>query len=163
MSVRRKRWPITCGVVWSLLFACMSFYWAAGGTLGVATLGPQISRQAALRDESFIFIVWLTGAVKAAGALILLALKVRWNSGLVRTVFRFAAMIGGIFLFLYGLLNFLVVLLAMLSVLSLPIDPYSAWWRLYFWEPFWMAGGLFYFVAGRTVSAVRSRERTAEN
>ncbi|TMV49933.1 DUF3995 domain-containing protein [Paenibacillus mesophilus] len=153
MPVRRKRWPITCGVVWSLLFACMSFYWAGGGTLGVDTLGPEISRRAVLRDEGFIIVVWLTGAVKVAGALILLALTIRWNSRLVRTAFRFAATMGGIFLFLYGLVNFVVVLLAMVRVLGLPIDPYSAWWRLFFWEPFWMVGGLFYFVAGRMARA----------
>lgn len=153
MPVLQKRWPITCGVVWSLLFACMSFYWAGGGTLGVNTLGPEISRQAVLRDEGFIFVVWLTGAVKVVGAFILLALTIHWNSGLVGAAFRFAAMIGGIFLFLYGLLNFVTVLLAMVRVLSLPVDPYSAWWRLFFWEPFWMVGGLFYFVAGRTARA----------
>ncbi len=150
MPARRKRWPIACGVVWSLLFACMSFYWAGGGKLGVDTLGPEISRQAVLRDEGFILVVWITGAAKAAGALLLLALTIRWNSGLIRTALRFTAMIGGIFLFLYGLLNFAAVLLALVRVLSLPVDPYSAWWRLLFWEPFWMAGGLLYFVSGRT-------------
>jgi hypothetical protein len=85
----------------------MSFYWAGGGTLG-----PEISRQSVLRDEGFILVVWITGAAKAAGALVLLALTIRWNSGLIRTALCFAAMIGGIFLFLYGLLNFAAVLLA---------------------------------------------------
>ena len=84
MPARRKRWPIACGVVWSLLFACMSFYWAGGGKLGVDTLGPEISRQAVLRDEGFILVVWITGAAKAAGALLLLALTIRWNSGRVQ-------------------------------------------------------------------------------
>jgi hypothetical protein len=131
----------------------MSFYWAGGGKLGVDTLGPEISRQADLRDEAFILIVWITGAAKVAGALVLLALTIRWNSGLIRTALRFAVMIGGAFLFLYGLLNFAAVLLALVRMLSLPVAPYSAWWRLLFWEPFWMAGGLLYFVSGQTARA----------
>lgn len=154
MSVQRKRWPITCGVVWSLLFALMSFYWASGGMLGVNTLGPEISRQAVLRDDSFIFVVWLPGVAKVAGALLLLALKINWSNGLVQAAFRITAMVGGILLFLYGLFNLVAVLLMMAQVLNLPtIDSYSAWWRLFFWEPFWMIGGLFYFVAGRTARA----------
>ncbi|WNQ12179.1 DUF3995 domain-containing protein [Paenibacillus aurantius] len=152
MSVRRKRWPVVCGVVWSLLFACMSFYWAGGGSLGVETLGPEISRQAVLRDDSFILVVWLTGAAKVAGALVLIALEIRWTIRFLPTALRFAAMIGGIFLFLYGLLNFAAVLLALAGVLDLPVDRYSAWWRIFFWEPFWMAGGLFYFFSGRRAS-----------
>jgi len=154
MSIQEKRWPITWGIVWSLLFALMSFYWASGGMLGVNTLGPEISRQADLRDGGFILIVWLTGVAKVAGALLLLALKIKWNSRLVRAAFRITAMVGGVLLFLYGLFNLVAMLLMLAQVLDLPtIDPYSAWWRIFFWEPFWMLGGLLYFIAGRTARA----------
>lgn len=151
MSIQQKRWPITWGIVWSLLFALMSFYWASGGKLGVHTLGPEISRQADLRDGGFILIVWLTGVAKVAGAVLLLALKIKWNSVLLQAAFRIAAMVGGVLLVLYGLFNFVAVLLVLAQVLDLPaIDSYSAWWRLFFWEPFWMLGGLLYFLpAGR--------------
>lgn len=160
MSIQQKRWPITWGIVWSLLFALMSFYWASGGKLGVHTLGPEISRQADLRDGGFILIVWLTGVAKVAGAVLLLALKIRWNNSLVLAVFRIAAMVGGVLLVLYGLFNFVAVLLVLAQVLDLPaIDSYSAWWRLFFWEPFWMLGGLLYFFAGRTAGAGNAASR----
>ncbi|EHB66718.1 DUF3995 domain-containing protein [Paenibacillus lactis] len=160
MSIQQKPWLITWGVVWSLLFALMSFYWASGGKLGVHTLGPEISRQADLRDGGFILIVWLTGVAKVAGALLLLALKIRWNNSLVQAAFRVAAMVGGALLFLYGLFNFVAVLLVLAQVLDLPaIDSYSAWWRLFFWEPFWMLGGLLYFLAGRTAGAGNAASR----
>lgn len=159
MSIQQKQRPITWGIVWSLLFALMSFYWASGGMLGVNTLGPEISRQAVLRDGGFIFIVWLTGVAKISGALVLLALKINWNKALIRGAFRIAAMSGGVLLFLYGLFNLVAVLLMMVQVLNLPaIDSYSAWWRLFFWEPFWMIGGLLYFVAGRSARAGERRQ-----
>jgi hypothetical protein len=55
----------------------------------------------------------------------------------------------GVLMFLYGLGNFVTVALAGLNVLDFDLSDYAVKWRLIFWEPFWMVGGLLYFAAGR--------------
>ncbi|MCD9022002.1 DUF3995 domain-containing protein [Cohnella silvisoli] len=144
-----KSWPIICGVIWSLLFAFMSFYWASGGMLGVDTLGGEIYRQAVLRNEGFILIVWLTGIAKVLGALLLLSLFIHWKKKLIIRAIYFITLIVGIFLLIYGLINFVTIFLSLIHILNLSIDNRSAWWRLLFWEPFWMLGGVFYMISGR--------------
>lgn len=36
-------WPVYTGVAWTGVFAIMTFYWAAGGTFGVESLGGKLS------------------------------------------------------------------------------------------------------------------------
>lgn len=46
---------------WALLFAALTFYWAAGGTAGVHTLSKAIREPALRRDGGFVAILWATG------------------------------------------------------------------------------------------------------
>ncbi|GAE30426.1 hypothetical protein JCM9152_1834 [Halalkalibacter hemicellulosilyticusJCM 9152] len=52
---------------------------------------------------------------------------------------------GGIFLFLYGFLNFVTITLSTFAILDFDLENYAVFWRLTFWEPFWMIGGFFIF------------------
>ncbi|MCQ6557245.1 DUF3995 domain-containing protein [Paenibacillus mendelii] len=160
--MKKHTWPVVGGIIWSLLFAAMSFYWASGGMFGVSSLGEFIARQAVMRDNSFMLLVWLTGVVKVLGAVLLFGLLKPWKSKIAAKGLYFAVVVGGAFLFLYGLLNWLTVLLASAQVLSMNIDRYSANWRLFFWEPFWMLGGVLYFVSGRRFSARMSWRKQSE-
>lgn len=107
---------------------------------GVKTLGGVIYQKGFERENSFIAIVWITGFIKLIGGLFLLLLLRKWSKILKLVLFSIA-LLGGIFLFLYGLANFATILLSVIGYISLQIENYAAKWRLFFWEPFWMLGG----------------------
>lgn len=154
---------IYAGVGWTLLFAAMSFYWAAGGMIGVESLGGAIYEKALERDPDFVPVVWATGFIKLAGAVLLLLLLFIRNErhAIFRRLLAWISMGAGILLFLYGLGNFITVALAGLNVLDFDLSDYAVTWRLIFWEPFWMAGGLLYFAAGRgSIQKVKPVGRT---
>ncbi|MBS4172672.1 DUF3995 domain-containing protein [Bacillus sp. FJAT-49736] len=129
-----------------MLFSLISFYWASGGMLGVKTLGGIMYQKALEREDSFIAIVWITGLIKLAGGFFLLLLLRKWSKLVNRTLY-FIALIGGILLFLYGLVNFGTIFLSVTGYISLQIENFAAMWRLFFWEPFWMLGGALFILS----------------
>lgn len=142
---------ITLGIVWTIIFAIMSFYWATGGMAGVRSLGGEIYEISLNPELSFILVVWLTGFVKLLGVILLLMLLVKWRSTVKVKILYYITKSVGILLFLYGLLNFTTISLSAFNILDFNLDEYAAFWRLVFWEPFWMIGGLFYFYSVRKV------------
>ncbi|MCT1904645.1 DUF3995 domain-containing protein [Oceanobacillus sojae] len=143
--MRVNTWWLTLGVVWSVIFAGMSFYWAMGGMLGVRSLGGAIYEMSFDPEPSFILIVWLTGFAKLLGAVLLLLLPVPWRNAAISKVLYYLIKIAGVFLFLYGLLNFITISLSAFAILDMNLEVHATFWRLVFWEPFWMAGGICYF------------------
>lgn len=133
------------GVIWTILFACISFYWAMGGMLGVRSLGGAIYEMALHPTPSFITIVWITGFIKLLGAIMLIMLLVKWKNPQIHTILYFLTKTAGILLFFYGLLNFITYVLNAVGFLSYDLDNYTLFWRIVLWEPYWMIGGIFYF------------------
>ncbi|RDW20033.1 hypothetical protein CWR48_06820 [Oceanobacillus arenosus] len=123
----------------------MSFYWAMGGMIGVRSLGGAIYEQALDPEPSFITIVWMTGFIKLLGALLILMLLVKWRESRIRMILYLIIKITGVLLFLYGSLNFITITLSTVDLLEFQLDSYATFWRLLFWEPFWMFGGIIYF------------------
>jgi hypothetical protein len=136
---------ITLGIVWTVIFAGMSFYWAAGGMVGVRSLGGAVYDMAINPNPSFINIVWLTGFIKLLGVILLLMLFVQWRNPIITRMLYYITKIVGVLIFLYGLLNFITISMGVFDILDFDLDSYATFWRLAFWEPFWMAGGVFYF------------------
>lgn len=124
----------------------MSFYWALGGMAGVKSLGGSIYEHALKREAAFIAIVWITGFMKLGGGLFLLLLLKEWSIKVHRILF-YTALIGGMFLFLYGLANAITLSFVFTGLLSMQIDDYALKWRLFFWEPFWMLGGVLFILS----------------
>lgn len=143
--MRRNYWFISLGIVWTIAFSGMSFYWAMGGLIGVRSLGGSIYEMSLNPPPSFIMIVWMTGFIKLLGLVFLLILLIQWKKPIVNVILYYSAKTAGTFLFLYGFLNFLTITLGKLNVFDLDLDSYATFWRLIFWEPFWMIGGVFYF------------------
>lgn len=144
--VKNKNPYVFAGTFWCLIFALISFYWASGGMLGVKTLGGIIYQKALERENSLIAMVWITGFIKLAGGLFLLLLLRKWSKVINHALF-FLALIGGMFLFLYGLANFVTIVLSVMGILHLQIEIYAVTWRLLFWEPFWMLGGVLFILS----------------
>lgn len=133
------------GIVWTLLFAMMSIYWAMGGMIGIRSLGGSIYEQALNPEPSFVAIVWITGLIKLFGAILLIMSRVQWQSPRMRFCIYLSVKMAGIFIFLYGLLNFTTIGLHAIDMLDFALDRYATAWRLLFWEPFWMVGGISYY------------------
>ena len=136
---------IVLGIIWTVVFTSMSFYWAMGGMLGVRSLGGAIYDMSLNLNPSFTLIVWLTGFIKLLGLILLLMLLVRWSKPIIARALYYVTKTIGIVLFLYGLLNFITIFLSWLNILHLDLGTFATFWRLAFWEPFWMIGGVFYF------------------
>ncbi len=144
---RRNHWFVALGIAWTVIFAGMSFYWAMGGMLGVRSLGGAIYEMSINPEPSFIAVVWLTGVIKLIGVVLLLLLFVRWGNDVIAKILYFLTKTAGVFLFLYGLLNFITISMSVFDILDFDLDSYATCWRLTFWEPFWMVGGVCYFFA----------------
>lgn len=147
MSLRLVR-SVYLGIGWTVLFAIMSFYWASGGLVGTKSLGGEIYQKALTRDQEFASLVWATGIVKLAGVLFLSLLVWKRVPARARKWVAYGCNIAGIFMILYGLGNFITISLAAFHVLQFDLSAYATKWRLLFWEPFWVAGGILYLLAG---------------
>ncbi|RDW16770.1 DUF3995 domain-containing protein [Oceanobacillus chungangensis] len=143
--MKRNNWFIALGIFWTVVFSCVSFYWAMGGMFGVRSLGGSIYEMSLNPDPSFILIVWLTGFIKLLGLILLLMLFVPWTKPKMTSMLYHLTKIIGALLILYGLLNFITISLSVFNILEFELDSYATFWRLTFWEPFWIVGGVCYF------------------
>ncbi len=132
-------------MIWTIIFSGMSFYWAMGGLLGARSLGGSIYEMSINLSPSFIMIVWLTGIIKLLGFILLLMLLIQWKKPIITGILFYVTKIVGALLFLYGFLNFVTISLSTFHIFDFDLNSYATFWRLIFWEPFWMIGGIFYF------------------
>jgi hypothetical protein len=138
---------VACG--WALAFAAMSFYWAAGGMIGIETQAESIQEAARDPDAEFVAVLWATGVLKVAGGA--LALVQRWGRIIPRRWLLAAAWVAGVGMALYGGVNFVVgvavALLRATDVIATTADTSAFWWHLLLWDPWWILGGALFIVA----------------
>lgn len=127
---------------WAFIFAIPSFYWAAGGEVGLDTLGDEISSLQA--EPWFAVFVWVTAFMKVALGLIVLMLLRRYDSMLLNRAVRVVVWTAGVICIVYGGLNLLARLIMALGVIPTPDAMYSsaAMWHLMLWNPWWVLGGV---------------------
>ncbi|ELY53538.1 hypothetical protein C491_21656 [Natronococcus amylolyticus DSM 10524] len=143
---------------WWVAFAALSFYWAAGGTIGVSTLGAGIGALAAEREPWFVATVAATGVLKLVPAVLALSLVRPWGDRLPSR-FRAVAVGGlGVLSVLYGAVGIAAKLLVLVGVVTPGgIDARGFWGHLLVWDPVWVLGGALLCAA-----AVRSRREPSE-
>jgi len=134
-------WPGYAAAGWACAFAAASFYWAAGGRIGLSTLAQSLREQAVARDQAFITVIWITGGLKVAAGLLALALVRPWGTVFPRWMLLTAGWATGVFLSLYGGLDMIGAGLGVVGVTH-PVDPTSTRWYLLLWGPVWLGGGL---------------------
>jgi len=131
------------------VFALMSFYWALGGRIGLATQATRIQERALVGDSGFIIILWVTGAMKVGGGLLALALVRPWGRVFPRWLLLAAAWAAGVFMVLYAGADLGVRGLMATGVLSTPASmrTTAARWHLLLWDPWWLLGGILFVAA----------------
>ncbi|KAB1910126.1 DUF3995 domain-containing protein [Micromonospora sp. AMSO1212t] len=147
-GVRPGSWAGYGACIWALLFAGLSFYWAAGGLVGQGTIGPAVEEPALAREPAFVALLWGTAVLKLLAAPLGLALA----TGRPRWVPRWLLLLGGwgaaALLSLYGLANLTQHLLIVAGVVDLPAGLGSALpWHLFLWDPVWLSGGALFTLA----------------
>jgi hypothetical protein len=146
-----RTWPAYAAAAWSFAFAAMSFYWAAGGTVGAETLGNEIERLAEERDSGFVAELWVTAFLKVLGGLLALALaRPRWDVLPARAL-GIAGWIAGGLITLYGAGNLIQHGLMEAGAVGTPDDLGSeaVTWHLALWDPWWLLGGILFLLAAR--------------
>lgn len=128
---------------WALLFAALSFYWAAGGSLGINTLSKVIREPAIRRDGGFVAILWATAVLKVLAGVFALAFVRPWGRRVPRRLLLVAGWGTAALLTIYGGLGLISALLSELGVTE-STDPGTVGWYLFLWEPIWVAGGLLF-------------------
>lgn len=150
---RALAWAAYAAGAWALLFAALHAYWAAGGTAGAGTIGGGIEELAVARDPGFVALLWGTGAVFVAEALLALALVRPWGGNFPRWVLLGAAWAVGVGMAAYGALQLAVTgtvtVLKVTGLLSIPgpVDWTGIRWHLMLWDPWWLLGGILFIVA----------------
>ncbi len=145
-----------CG--WALLFAAVSIYWAAGGTIGADTVGDRVTRL-----PGIVALLWAVGAAKLVGALLALAL-VRSSARLARRRLMLTiAWAAGAGMILYGGANLAVRGLMALGRIRTPDSMHStaATWHLALWDPWWLLGGILFATAAWSYDRTRCSQAAA--
>jgi Protein of unknown function (DUF3995) len=146
---RYATWAAYAACAWAFAFAALSFYWAAGGTAGAETIGEAVTKPVLAREPGWIALLWATGALKALGGLLALALVQPWGRVIPRWMRLTAAWGAGALMFLYGGASMVQFSLMSAGVLSVPasVGTTAVRWHLLLWEPWWMLGGLLFMAA----------------
>lgn len=135
--------------VWAFAFAAVSFYWAAGGTVGADTIGPALTSLALARDPEFIAILWATGVLKVIAGLFALTLIPPWGRRIPRWLPLLAGWSTGVALMAYGVASFVQHALMLTGIIGTPegLGAVAARWHLLLWDPWWLLGGILFAVA----------------
>lgn len=142
--VPSRSWPSYAAAAVAFVFAAVSFYWGAGGRLGLSTLGGSIQEMALARDPVIVTLVWVTGVGKVAGGVLALALVRPWGRRLPRRLLLLAAWSGAALLTTYGVLQVASVAAVALGIItpSQPLPTTVLRWRLLLWEPWFLLWGI---------------------
>jgi hypothetical protein len=156
------RWTAYAAAIWAFLFAALSFLWALNGPISFDTLGPAITDLA--DDPALIAVLWITGLIIFIAGLLPLGLVQSWGRFLPRRIWWGAVWISGVGLLLRGI-TFLIVHALEFSAnneIAEGIGRTAALWQLFFWDPFWILGGVL-FMATAVLASRYPQEREIEH
>jgi Protein of unknown function (DUF3995) len=158
----RTAWAADAACVLALLSALPSFYWAAGGTIGLATVGGAIEELARARDPAGVALGVGAGVVKVAGAVLALALVRPWGGRVPRRLLGGVAWAASVVLTLYGGLLVGVGALVLAGVIGPagPVDRTALRWHVFLWDLWFLVWGLLLGVAAWHYGG-QSRDRGA--
>ncbi|HET9290423.1 MAG TPA: DUF3995 domain-containing protein [Actinomycetes bacterium] len=147
------------------VYAVVSFYWAFGGTAGIGTLGGRLEELGRVGDPAVLWLAGVAGVLKAAGAVLALALVRPWGRVLPRRVLLVVAWAGAVVLLGYGGLYVVGGALALGGVVEVTGagDRAALWWHVLVWDLWFLVWRVLLGVAawrfGRLSAAVAGGRR----
>lgn len=151
---RKAAFVAYAAFVWALLFALMSFYWAAGGRLGLETLGEGFASAEFSSDPTLIALTWVTGVLKLVAGVAALSLVQRWGAYFPWRLRLSGVWLAGVLFLLYAAANtaqHLLMLTGAMPVAQTLGSVEAVGWHLFFWNPFWLLGGILFIATARWV------------
>jgi hypothetical protein len=146
--VSRNNWAGYGACAWALVFAVMSFYWAAGGLAAIDTIGGEPERLGRARDPEFVVAQWVIGALKVLAAFAVLTLVRSEGRSLPRRLLVLVLGVGGALLVLYETVELIQhLLMAVGAVDRGGLDDTALIGHLVFWDPWWILGGSLFVIA----------------
>jgi uncharacterized protein DUF3995 len=137
---QRARWAAGAACGWALLFAALSFFWAAGGRTGIHPLEQTASGNAGL----WIAASMVAGLLKSGAGVAALALvRVEARHRLYRPLLAFA-WLAGVGMCLYGGLGLISDILHVTGIVNDPATRHWFFWYLVVWDPWWVLGGALF-------------------
>jgi Protein of unknown function (DUF3995) len=134
-----------CG--WAVIFAGLSFFWAAGGKTGLQPLEQTGGSSGLLVAANLV-----AGVAKLCLGVAALAVVGAWWPGALSKPLRIAIWLAGVGMLLYGALGLISDILHVAGIVG--ADPTTRHWFLIYlilWDPWWTLGGaLFTALAWRT-------------
>ena len=145
----RTTWAAYAACALALLSAIPSFYWAAGGTIGLATVGGAIEELARARDPAGVALGIGAGVVKVAGGVLALALVRPGGHRVPRRLLGGVAWAASVVLTLYGGLLVGVGALVLAGVIGPAgtVDRTALRWHVLLWDLWFLVWGLLLGVA----------------
>ena len=145
----RTAWAAYAACALALLSAIPSFYWAAGGTIGLDTVGGAIEELARARDPAGVALGIGAGVLKVAGGVLALALVRPWGRRVPRRLLGGVAWAASAVLMLYGGLLVAVGALVLAGVIRSagPVDRTALRWHVLVWDLWFLVWGLLLGVA----------------
>jgi len=140
----RTTWAAYAACALALLSAIPSFYWAAGGTSGLDTVGGAIEELARARDPAGVALGVGAGLLKVAGAVLALALVRPWGRRVPPRLLSGVAWAASVVLTLYGGLLVAVGALVLAGVIGPagPVDRTALRWHVLLWDLWFLIWGL---------------------
>jgi hypothetical protein len=145
----RTTWAAYAACALALLSAIPSFYWAAGGTIGLDTVGGAIEELARARDPASVALGIGAGVVKVAAGVLALALVRPWGRRAPRRLLGGVAWAASVVLTLYGGLLVTVGALVLAGAIrpADPVDRTALRWHVLLWDLWFLVWGLLLGVA----------------
>lgn len=157
---RSRPWAGYAAAAWAFVFSLQSFYYAVGGTAGVATFPPSLVTPLLAREPAAVATMWATGVLKVIAGVLALALVQHWGRKIPRRLLLVAGGIAVAIMGIYeGAASWVQHALMVAGVIDIPagLGRRSAYWHLVFWDPWWLVGGLLFGLATLHMYARRCR------
>lgn len=140
-----------------MIFAAVGFYWAAGGTALLETIGAKNQRQAETREADFVAVLWVTNVTKLVAAALALALVRPFGERWPRRPLIVLLGVGGVLLALYEMAELVQHLLMAVGAIDRSgLDDTAVYGHVLLWDPWWILGAcLFALAAWRSHQAER--------
>ena len=143
----RFAWAGYAAFAWGLIFAAISFYWGAGGTLGVETVWGSATSGVA-QSPALRAAVWVTGVLKVVAAILAIALVTDWGRRLPHRLLTAMGWTAFGVLALYGGVNVLAEALTVAGVIRpTSVDWKPLLWHLYVWDMSFLLWGILFGLA----------------
>jgi Protein of unknown function (DUF3995) len=145
----RTAWAAYAACALALVSAIPSFYWAAGGTMGLDTVGGAIEELARARDPAGVALGIGAGVLKVAGGVLALALVRPWGRRVPHRLLGGVAWAASVVLMLYGGLLVAVGALVLAEVIrpAGPVDRTALRWHVLLWDLWFLVWGVLLGVA----------------